>query len=242
MTYEREIYLTFDVDWADDAVVRDTIEVLESRSAAATIFATHDSPVLTGLAGHPRLEVGLHPNFNALLDAGSDRSDAADVLARLHDVFPAAVSIRSHSLVQSSRLQDLFARRGLGFEVNQFIPAWSGVVCRPYREITGMIRVPFFWEDDVHMMAMARGLTPAWDADAMLRAPGLKVFNFHPIHVFLNSETMDRYERTRDDHRAAARLVAQRGAEYGTRSFLIDLLDGAARHGLTFRRVSEVRL
>jgi hypothetical protein len=242
MTYEREIYLTFDVDWADDAVLGDTIELLEARGAAATLFATHVSPLLAGLAGHPRIEVGLHPNFNALLEAGRHEQDAAAVVDQLHAAFPAAVSVRSHSLFQSSGLQYLFARRGLGFEVNQFIPAWSGVVCRPYREITGIVRVPYFWEDDVQMMAMARGLAPSWNAEAMLLAPGLKVFDFHPIHVFLNSETMGRYEASRDSHRDAARLVAHRCPTYGTRSFLIDLLDGAAGHGLSFRKVSEVQI
>lgn len=242
MPYDDEIYLTFDTDWADDDVVRDTVELLDARGVAATIFVTHPSPALAALAGHPRIEVGIHPNFNALLESGPHDHDAAAVLAELHDAFPAAVSVRSHSLFQSSGIHHLFARRGLTFEVNQFIPAWSGVTCKPYREITGMIRVPYFWEDDVQVMAMARGLAPAWNAAAMLDAKGLKVFDFHPIHVFLNTESMDRYARSRASHRDAARLVAHRFEAYGTRSFLIDLIDGAGRRGLAFRRVSEVQI
>lgn len=239
-SYDNEIYLTFDTDWADDAVVQDTIDLLDAHGAAATVFATHASPVLKALAGHPRIEAGIHPNFNALLEAGTHERDAAATLAQLHDAFPKAVSIRSHSLFQSSSLQHLFARRGLAFEANQFIPAWSGVVCRPYREITGMIRVPYFWEDDVHVVAMAHAIVPGWNADALLDAPGLKVFDFHPIHVFLNTESMDRYERSRDSHRDARRLRQHRCDGYGTRSFLVDLLEGAKRRAQVFRRVSEV--
>jgi hypothetical protein len=242
MTYDNEIYLTFDTDWAADEVVQDTISLLDAHGAAATMFVTHGSPALSALAGHPRIEVGIHPNFNALLEAGPHDHDAAALLARLHGEFPQAVSVRSHSLFQSSSIHHLFARRGLTFEVNQFIPAWSGVTCKPYREITGMIRVPYFWEDDVHVMAMERGLAPPWNAETMLDATGLKVFDFHPIHVFLNTESMDRYARSRASHRDAARLVAHRFDGDGTRSFLLDLIAGAKRRGFAFRRVSEVQI
>jgi hypothetical protein len=241
-SYDNEIYLTFDTDWADEAVLRDTIDVLDSRGVAATVFATHASPLLAELAGHPRIEVGLHPNFNPLLDGGSGATDAGRVLGDLHDLFPAAVSVRSHSLVQSSALQYLFARRGLTHEANQFVPSWSGITCRPYREISGLIRVPYFWEDDVHVMAMAGGLVTDWDAGALLAGPGLKMFDFHPIHVFLNTERMERYESTRAYHRDAARLLDHRCGTSGTRSFLLDLIDQAPGRGLQFRRVADVRL
>lgn len=241
-SYDNEIYLTFDTDWADDAVLRDTIEVLEAREVPATIFTTHASPVLAGLTGHPRIEVGLHPNFNPLIEPGGGGAGAATLLADLHALFPAAVSVRSHSLLQSSGLQYLFARRGLVYEANQFVPAWSGMACRPYREISGLIRLPYFWEDDVHVMAMARGLADTWDAGALLDRPGLKMFDFHPIHVFLNTERMERYEQTRADHRDAARLAAHRCAAAGTRTFLIDVIERGLSRGFQFRRVADVQV
>ena len=240
-SYDNEIYLTFDTDWADDAVLRATIDVLETHKVAATIFATHASPALTDLKGHPRIEVGLHPNFNPLLEPGA-RGDAATVLGDLHAVFPSAVSIRSHSLLQSSGLQYLFAGRGLVYEVNQFVPSWSGIACKPYREISGLIRVPYFWEDDVHVMALARGLATSWDAGALLDRPGLKMFDFHPIHVFLNTEHMDRYESSREHHRDATRLAAHRCATSGTRTFLLDVIEQGLSRGFQFRRVADVQL
>jgi hypothetical protein len=241
-SYDNEIYLTFDTDWADEAVLRDTLDLLDARRVAATIFATHASPLLAELTSHPRIEVGLHPNFNPLLEAGPHGSGAATVVGELHGLFPAAVSVRSHSLVQSSGLQHVFARRGLRYEVNQFVPAWSGITCRPYREISGLIRVPYFWEDDVHAMAIERDFERGWEPGALLARPGLKMFDFHPIHVFLNTEHLDRYERSRADHRDAARLAAHRGAGRGTRTFLIDLIDQGLSRGFQFRRVADVQL
>jgi hypothetical protein len=241
-SYDNEIYLTFDTDWADDEVLRDTMALLDARSIPGTVFATHVSPLLAGLTRHPRIEVGLHPNFNALLEAGPRDQDAGGVLAALHQSFPHARSVRSHSLLQSSPLQFLFAGRGLEFEVNQFIPSWSGVTCKPYREITGLIRVPYFWEDDVHVMAMARGLVPPWNADAMLDQQGLKVFDFHPVHVFLNTERLDRYEESREVHRDSARLAEHRHAGQGTRTFLNDIIERGVARGFQFKRVADVRL
>ena len=240
--YDNEIYLTFDTDWADDAVIRDTIDLLDARGVAATVFVTNTSPYLAELANHPRIEVGIHPNFNALLESGSHELDAAAVLARLHDAFPRAVSVRSHSLFQSSSLQHLFAGRGLVYEANHFIPAWSGMVCRPYREITGMVRVPYFWEDDVHVMALPRGLAAGWDVDGMIATPGLKVFDFHPIHVFLNTEHMDRYAASREHLRDAGKLAGHRCPEYGTRSFLTDLVDRGLDRGLAFRKLADLQV
>jgi peptidoglycan/xylan/chitin deacetylase (PgdA/CDA1 family) len=241
-SYDNEIYLTFDTDWADEAVLRDTLDVVDAREVAATVFATHASPLLTGLAGHPRIEVGLHPNFNPLLEPEPGAADAATRLGELHGLFPAAVSIRSHSLLQSSGLQYLFANRGLTYEVNQFVPAWSGITCKPYREISGLTRVPYFWEDDVHVMALERGLVTGWNVGALLDRPGLKMFDFHPIHVYLNTGHMERYNRTRAHHRDAARLLEHRGDGPGTRTFLIELIDQGLARGFQFRRVADVRL
>lgn len=50
------------------------------------------------------------------------------------------------------------------------------------------------------------------------------VINFHPIHVFLNTESMDRYESVRHIHQNAQELLKYRYEGYGTRNLLIDLL------------------
>ena len=41
--YEKSIFLTFDLDWAIDDVIRDTIDILRSEKVKATVFVTHDS-------------------------------------------------------------------------------------------------------------------------------------------------------------------------------------------------------
>src|SRR5262249_5240919 len=50
--------------------------------------------------------------------------------------------------------------------------------------------VPYFWDDDLEMERP----DPRWRLDRLaLERNGLKVFNFHPIHVVLNSATREPY-------------------------------------------------
>jgi len=241
MPYDNEIYLTFDSDWASDAVVADTVELLESRGVSATMFVTNVSPGLLALAGHERIELGIHPNFNPLL-RGEAGPDAATIVATLHDAYPRAVAVRSHSLFQSSGLQGLFCSRKLKYDLNTFIPSWSGIECKPYREVNDIARLPYFWEDDVYVDALQRGIVADWNADGLLATRGLKVFDFHPIHVFLNTENMDRYRASLPDQQDLAALRRHRGGSYGTRNFLIDLIERGLERGMTFKTVSEIEV
>jgi len=59
--------------------------------------------------------------------------------------------------------------------------------------------------------------------------PGLKVFDFHPIHVFLNTELLDRYDRTRHLHQKPGELIKHRFDGEGIRIRLLELLALAAQ-------------
>ena len=53
----------------------------------------------------------------------------------------------------------------------------------------------------------------------------LVIFNFHPIHVFLNSEKLERYEQTRHLHQNPIDLIRYRHEGEGTRSNLVKILN-----------------
>ena len=58
-----------------------------------------------------------------------------------------------------------------------------------------------------------------------LNKPGLKVFDFHPIHVFLNMEILDRYIKAKkynNDYTKLKSFVNQ--TETGTKFFLENLI------------------
>jgi len=79
--------------------------------------------------------------------------------------------------------------------------------------------VPHFWEDDA--VCIYEVNTPVQE---LMSRGGLKVFDFHPIHIFLNTEKLERYERTRAFHRNSGELIKHRYAGEGTRTALKTLL------------------
>ena len=103
---------------------------------------------------------------------------------------------------------------------DSFIPAQIGIELKPWRIWNQLVRVTYNWEDDVSIIY---GHTD--NMASIINVPGLKVFNFHPIHVFLNTESLDRYEKTRPLHQKPKELIKHRHEGYGTRNRLLDLLE-----------------
>ena len=66
-SYEK-VFLTFDIDWASDFVLEYCIDLIESAQVKATFFVTHETPLLERLRENPNFELGIHPNFNPLLE------------------------------------------------------------------------------------------------------------------------------------------------------------------------------
>ncbi len=190
------IFLTFDIDWAPDFVVQNLIEKLERHEVPATFFCTHHNEYFEKLKKHPLLELGIHPNFNQLLDLKSLKT-ASEILSKLSSFYPEAISIRSHSLFQNSKLFFLYKQIGMKIDSNIFIPEWSGIEAKAYREVNGIVRAPYFWEDDVHTLAIENGVEKNWKTKKYLQNKGLKIFDFHPIHVYLNTENFNRYNRSK---------------------------------------------
>ncbi len=225
---ESNAYITLDIDWAHDYVIEDTVNIIERANIQATWFVTHDTPILKRIAENPNFELGIHPNFNYLLEGSSrNGSNSKEVIERLMSIVPSAKSIRSHSLTQSTRLIDLFQSFGLMHEVNQFIPFHAGIKLKPWKTWNGIYRVPYCWEDDIHLLYTSHNDINQLDPSDILISNngGLKIFNFHPIHVFLNTEKLDRYENTRELQNNPQKLILNRYVGHGTRSRLISLLE-----------------
>ncbi|MGB4101377.1 MAG: hypothetical protein WBK91_05675 [Alphaproteobacteria bacterium] len=213
-------FLTFDIDWAHDAVLANVIDLVTDAGVAATWFVTHATPLLARLRANPLFELGVHPNFNPLLvgEGGAD-NNAAGILEQICQIVPEARAVRSHSLVMSERLVDVFRDAGLQRVCNSFIPAESGATCVPWKLWDNMIVIPHCWQDNVAMRLHGVVQPPP-------PGHGLRVYDFHPIHVYLNTPTVATYEAARPffqqpDMLARHRVVQERG----TRDILRQILE-----------------
>lgn len=216
----NKVFVTLDIDWAHDEVIRDVASFLHELGIPATWYVTHETPVLNELRANPLFELGIHPNYNPLLLQCSPvkGANAKEVLENVLRIVPEAGSVRSHSLTQHSALVDYYAEKNLKHELNVFIPIQENILVKPYRHWTGVIQVPHIWEDDVNMRY-------ALDYNEMLEKivsyPMLTVLDFHPIHLFLNANTYSHYEEVKDFLQDFSRLQRHRNMDqFGTRNFL----------------------
>lgn len=209
------IAFTLDVDWAPDEVVADTLDLFAAHSVPCTVFWTHRTPLIDSYRA-PSFEWGLHPNFNPPFFQPGDSPE--QVLADLLEFIPEAEGARSHCLSQSTRLMEVFARTGLRYESNTYVPLGTPVA--PFRDWFGLVRIPFSFEDDIHF-SYGRDFTTIGD-----ELPELLCVNFHPIHVFLNTFAAEHYLQAKESYHDASGLAQFRNSSRtGARNLLLDLLE-----------------
>lgn len=184
--------ITLDVDWAPDFMIDHAADILVGAKVSATWFVTHASPAIDRLREHPDLfELGIHPNF---LPGSSHGDSPEDILKHCLEIVPGSHSIRNHSLVQSTLLLDMVMKsEQIKTDGSLFLPYASNLEPVTY-SIGGrkIVRIPFYWEDDYEMEQRQ----PNWDAEVVIgTGNGLKVFNFHPVHLYLNSVEMGPYKK-----------------------------------------------
>ena len=187
----NETLLTFDCDWAPDFVINDIINLLDAEKIKATFFITNNSQILKKLRENKLFEIGIHPNFFPKSTQGSNEDS---ILNNLKQIVPEAKSIRTHGLFQSTPLVKKFQEYGIENDLSLFLQNTPNIVPH-YSKFFNLFRFPYFWEDDV---AITEKVNWSFD-DPLYHVNGLKIFNFHPIHVFLNSNNMDNYENLKKD-------------------------------------------
>ena len=217
-SWAGKIFLTFDIDWAHDEVIQDTINLLRKAKVNATWFVTHSTKILKTLQKDFNHELGIHPNFNDLLN-GISKSSSEKVLEECLKIIPNAKSVRSHSLTQNERLVDQFKASGLTHISNFFIPFGVLNPIAPFKIWDNMTIVPHCWQDNVALRMNLRFPSVTEDNS------GLNVLLFHPIHIFLNTENLQRYEKTRYLHQNPKELIKFRYKGQGTRTTLLKLLE-----------------
>lgn len=185
------VALTLDIDWVPDAVIDLVAERLIAANVRATWFVTHASAAIDRLRRRPDLfELGIHPNF---LGNSTQGRTPHEVLAHCMALVPDARAMRTHCLVQHTPLLDAVAEcTPIEVDVSLYLPGHPGLqaVVQPLAT-RPLLRLPFWWEDDYEMYCQP----PNWSLVPRLEqgGDGLRILNFHPIHVALNSTSTARY-------------------------------------------------
>ncbi len=184
-TEPRPIALTFDTDWAPPFVIEEVLALLDG--VPSTFFLT-DGTAMKVLERAPNVELGVHPNFLPGSSHGTTRRQVLDTVMQL---VPGAQVVKSHHLFQDATVLDLYVERGLHTDVS--LLEYQNPTLRPFHYWNGLVRIPCNFRDDV---ACVRRETRddqrwMWSASAV-------ICSFHPIHVYLNTDTLERYAALRN--------------------------------------------
>ncbi|MFA6450607.1 MAG: hypothetical protein WCX65_14130 [bacterium] len=212
--------INIDIDWAPDSVIESALDILDEFGARATLFCTHEM----GASARGR-EVCVHPNFTA----GQPDKDVLDSVCSL---FPGARGVRGHGSLFSYYIAGLYREKGLLFDSSYFYPAGP---CKPYRMFHGLLEIPYFFIDDLFFKE--DGLR---EPDLSDTTDSVKVFVFHPVHIFLNTETPERYEKAKPYYKMPEELAAHRNPGAGAGTFFRKLLGHANEMNIPLLTMSEV--
>ncbi len=208
--------ITIDIDWAPDEVLEYTLDIIVSAGIPCTLFATHKTSVLEGLDAE-QFEICVHPNFNPLLNGNS--GTPKEIIEPLREAFPKSRGIRSHSSLVSNVLVSLWGEYGYEYECNICLPYSRNLELLPLWN--GMLRIPFNWEDYLHF-----SYGRSFDSTGLDMTKGLNILNFHPVHVYLNTESLKRYNEARSYYQNPHELVRHRNEGAGTATLLRAVLNG----------------
>ncbi|MCV9937018.1 hypothetical protein OIU35_11650 [Boseaceae bacterium BT-24-1] len=225
--------MTADIDWAPDYAVADMLEIFSEFGVKITCYATHRSTLLRGTT--PEVEVGLHPDYTRPHPKDGFRPK----LLELKDMFPDAVGVRSHRNFFGQNTAHLAAEAGLRYDSSVLL--WRQPFCQIYQDQWGLYRLPYCWEDGIQA-----DMRLPWTLDIVpTTTPGLKIFNIHPIFIYLNCPNDDYRRAIVKDYKdltqaPRAAIEPQRFDGYGARRFLVDLLTELKATGAQDHRIVDI--
>jgi hypothetical protein len=140
------------------------------------------------------VELAIHPNF---LDGSSHGLSVAEVIQYVYKIVPEAEGIRSHGVLQSGFILSELKRLGnISYDATSFMPHTPNLIkSEIFTSFGTFIRVPVFWADDHEFL---RGENAIWNYQQFENWAGLKVFSFHPMHVYLNSSDHAKYLKLKE--------------------------------------------
>ena len=179
--------LSFDTDWAGPELIDDTLKILDDFHLSGTFFITN--PIdFSKFKNH---ELAIHPNF-------SGYSDQEEVLKKTIDFLPTKKSkgSRSHKLYHNSPLISSYEKFGIEYDSNYYIPNSS----KPEPFFFGyadVLEIPIFFADNGHFAS-----NNTFELSNLnLENNGVKIFLFHPFHIYMNSNSNDFYEKIKHNYK-----------------------------------------
>ncbi len=217
--------VTSDTDWAHQDIWNYMQDILSEYGIKATVFCTNK---LSVSKDH---EIAIHPFFK-------NYETEKDVLEDLLRIYPTARGIRSHRLRISSEILDTCSKLGLKYD-SSYQMIWQKTF--PFYIRKNLIELPIYFMDDLNII-FKKGFTLKNHGlhNSKDTLSSMKIFIFHPIHVYLNTNDLSHYRMVKDMTQKPDLLVKFRNKGKGTCSLFITLLDYIRKNDIRCYTLSEI--
>ena len=227
--------LTSDVDWASDDCIEHFLDVAARFGIKPTLFVTHASEAVQRAAAGGCVELGAHPNFAPGTTQGEGVEEVIDYVRTLA---PDTAAVRCHRHLTTPEIEAALVRRAFRLDSTTYRHLAPDITAET--QPCGLTRFPVFFEDDCHWQA---GLSWRFaDHAAEFFTTGLKILNFHPFFVMLNTPDADFYARFKHKITSltADEAAGLRHTGAGPETFLIEALTVILAQGHRFITLGEL--
>jgi hypothetical protein len=197
--------VTMDTDWCPLEVLDYALAEIVDPRLPLTIFSTGTYP---SLAVRRRTETALHYNV--------DNTSFTEAFTRIAAELPGAGGARGHSLAFSERLRALYAPFGISYDSSYMMYRQQHIV--PFPIARGVLELPIYFMD-LFAMEYEDSDFQRFPHPAELAGPGLKIFDFHPVHLLLNTPSPQYYFEHKQWYHNPQRLLENRYTGHGIRSY-----------------------
>tara|TARA_B100000575_G_C23084374_1_gene624872 strand:- start:98 stop:904 length:807 start_codon:yes stop_codon:yes gene_type:complete len=229
------IFLSFDIDWVPDYMLDDVADLVSHLDVS--FMHTHGSPASSRIAEH--FPSGIHPNLQKNSDQGENIDDAIKFLNDLNVSFE---TCRFHVL--NFGYPDLTRLSEVGTKLDSSTLLFNGKNILPvYHHDLDIVIAPYFWEDGIFLKSKDHYKNKEiidW------KSPGLKIFDFHPLDIFLNTSSMlnrnafkNSVSKLQETDQHFARKFIDKD-NYGSRNILLDLIEKEQKGEISIKSLSTL--
>ena len=215
------IAITSDMDWAPDEIINHFLSIVNDFGVRVTFFCTHSVNI------EGKHELSVHPDYKPEEPYG-------ETLKRLLNLFPMAKGVRNHGLFYHGSILPIFSKHNIKYISNSLMYRQSHI--NPFLISKDVLELPIYFMDDKYLHFGGRFQLDELD----LSQPGLKIFGFHPIHIFLNTNSLEVYESAKKYYQQPKQLENYKNHNRGIKDLFIELLSYIRENEIPTYTLGEV--
>ena len=226
------IYLTFDTDHMNEDHMSKFLATIDFPGKG-TFFCTQAYRCLS----QTEHEIAPHPFLES-------QNNWEDELQKMRNFFSDAKGWRSHSCVFSHLLALWLLKNNYKYVSTHDNFGAQGI--KPHRHMWGIWHFPIYYMDNMdfsrHLYWGSKAGKP-FAKELILNAingTGVYIFDFHPIHLLLNTPSPEFYFEKRDAFKKGVCIDELRFTGYGAANFFMDLCTEMKQNNFISSRLDEL--